>query len=246
MTRLTNVTLRRSCLALLLLGTLLAAQGVVAQTACCRLPDLGSGTIDMAPLCPDGYAWAFTLQGSLPVGTTIEFAGALFVISSNEIPGGALGGTQSAFDGTVTVTIWGTGTLLGFNRFISIPVSGIMDMAPRTPGDAVQDFACDLFSLQGALFGDPDFCILQIEAGANFGRPSPGNTTLTRVGGPGTDFLVDSFFDIDYRIDWQGCPGSVLDGFGGVTEDQTYIYTCEFPVGAETGTWGEIKSMYAD
>ena len=48
--------------------------------------------------------------------------------------------------------------------------------------------------------------------------PSPGETTLTRLGPPGSDFAVDSFFDIHHEIDFQGAPGSVLEGFAGTTE----------------------------
>jgi hypothetical protein len=70
-----------------------------------------------------------------------------------------------------------------------------------------------MFLLQGELFGDPDFCTLRITAGAGNGLPSPGHTTLTRL--PSGDFAVDSFFDITYRIEFQGCPGSPLQGMAG-------------------------------
>jgi len=249
MTRMTTVTHRKSWLATLLLAAmLLVAQAALAQTSsCCRLPDNGNGTVDMAPLCPDGYAWDFTLQGNLPVGTTIEFTGALVVQSTVEAPGGFMGGTEATFDGIVDVSVEGTGLLDGFTRSIDIPVTGVMVTSPRNPGDAVQDFDTELLSLQGQLFGDPDFCTLVIEAGSDFGLPSPGHTTLTRVGPPGGDFTVDSFFDIVYRIDFQGCPGSILEGMGGITQDEDHIFTCEDPVPVETtGTWGDIKSMYAD
>jgi hypothetical protein len=63
------------------------------------------------------------------------------------------------------------------------------------------------------LFGDPDFCDLQVTSGSAFGLPSPGHTTLTKLGDG--RYHVDSFFDITYRIDWSGCPGSPLDGLSG-------------------------------
>ena len=71
----------------------------------------------------------------------------------------------------------------------------------------------DIFSLQGAIFGDPDFDLIQIRAGTNFGLPSPGATTLTEL--PGGDFQVDSFFDVFYEIEFVGEPGSDLEGFAG-------------------------------
>jgi hypothetical protein len=71
--------------------------------------------------------------------------------------------------------------------------------------------------MQGDIIGDPDFSTLQIVAGTDFGLPSPGHTTLTRLGPPASDFQVDSFFDITYQIDFTGAPGSVLQNRSGVT-----------------------------
>jgi hypothetical protein len=142
--------------------------------------------------------------------------------------------------------VTGTGDLEGFQRLLFVPVSGQMDLAPRNPGDAVQDFDNELVSLSGELFGDPDFCQLGINAGSDFGLPSPGHTTLTRDGPPGSDFQVDSFFDIAYRIEFAGCPGSILEGSSGVTEDEGFITTCEEPVAAQRRAWSDIKSRYAD
>ncbi len=49
------------------------------------------------------------------------------------------------------------------------------------------------------------------------------STTLTRLGGIGTDFHVDSFFDVSYEIDFVGAPGSILDGMAGTTVDVARI-----------------------
>ncbi len=40
-----------------------------------------------------------------------------------------------------------------------------------------------MYRLQGELVGDPDFCTLNITAGTDYGLPSPGQTTLTDLGG---------------------------------------------------------------
>ena len=81
------------------------------------------------------------------------------------------------------------------------------------PGDAIQGFDTELQYLSGELFGDPDFCTLRIDAVP----PAPGHTTLTDLGGG--VYAVDSFFDITFDVTWQGCPGSVIDGFGGADQD---------------------------
>jgi hypothetical protein len=70
--------------------------------------------------------------------------------------------------------------------------------------------------IQGQLTGDPDFDLLRITAGSSFGLPSPGHTTLTRQGPPGSGWAVDSFFDITYRIDFVGT-GGTLGGHSGST-----------------------------
>jgi hypothetical protein len=63
--------------------------------------------------------------------------------------------------------------------------------------------------------GDPDFDLLRITAGSSFGMPSPGHTTLTQL--PGSNWSVDSFFDITYRIDFIGAPGGPFGGMSGST-----------------------------
>ena len=65
------------------------------------------------------------------------------------------------------------------------------------------------------LAGDPDFDLLRITAGTDFGMPSPGHTTLRKQ--PGGDWAVDSFFDITYRIDFVGHPGGHVGGMSGST-----------------------------
>ncbi len=132
-----------------------------------------------------------------------------------EVPGGSLGGNGDCFESTLDLTVSGTGDLTGFNRHLFVPPFTEVHTAPCTLGDPVQSFAADMFRLHGELFGDPDFCTFRVMGGTDFGLPSPGHTILTDLGN-GT-FNVDSFFDVTYEIEFEGCPGSQLDGYAGIT-----------------------------
>ncbi len=222
--------LKRSAVAALVV--LMLPAWAAAQDPCV-VADPGTGTVTLPPagcdyLSPDEV---HMIIDGLPPNTTIELAPIHLDFICHEqgggpplpqefcnTPGGNLGGEIETFDSTLQFTITGTGDLAGFSRLISVPAQCEVHSGPRTAGDPVQDFDTEMVSLQGAIFGDPDFDSLTITAGSAFGLPSPGHTTLTREGAPGTAFVVDSFFDITYQIDFVGAPGSVLSGMAGSTQ----------------------------
>lgn len=103
---------------------------------------------------------------------------------------------------------------LSNGRMLNLAVNVETHTSPRTPGNPVQSFDTEMFRLQGQLPpGDPDFDLLRITAGSDFGLPSPGHTTLTQQ--PDGNWAIDSFFDITYRIDFVGAPGGPLAGQSG-------------------------------
>jgi hypothetical protein len=79
------------------------------------------------------------------------------------------------------------------------------------------------------MLANADFDSLRITAGSAHGLPSPGQTTLTRLGPPGSDWDVNGFFDISYEITFVGAPGGALDGLSGSTADTLRIRVGEPP-----------------
>jgi len=203
----------------LVLAVLLLA--VPASADVCVAPDRGDGTIDLPAMCPyvteDG---TMDIIDGLPPGTEINSVATLHAFTGiSTVNGGMLGGEMQHFDAQLLMEMTGSGSLLGFSRTLSVPVSVEMHSGPRNPGDPVQTFPIIVFNLYGELYGDPDFCELRVFAGNEFGLPSPGETELTEL--PGGDFDVESFFDITYRIEFTGCPGSIIDGYSGATTATT-------------------------
>lgn len=209
---------------------------------CCTVEDIaGTAGLPPAGCMYQSYSEPWEIVDGLPEGTTIELDVTLrdFVCCNANCPlctvnlppgeceteGGVLGGHAECFESTLQLEVRGTGDLADFRRTLSVPVFCEVHTGPRSPGDPVQTFSAEMYRFQGELFGDPDFCTLRVRAGQALGLPSPGETTLTKQ--PSGDFAVDSFFDITYEIEFEGCPASLLEDLSGTTKMTGRISICE-------------------
>jgi len=218
----------------------------------CVVSDNGSGTADLPPAgCTyttptddmqiiDGLPPATTIDIDASQGNFVCPAGGTGVCSFAQgttcaWAGGSLSGMKSCADADLFMPMVGTGSLLGFLRNIPLPVSMEIHTAPRTNGDPVQSFDTVLYRMFGQIVGDPDFDLLRVVGGTDFGLPSPGHTTLTQL--PGGTWAVDSFFDITYRIDFVGAPGGPLAGrSGSTTGTARFTTSTAFPSPVCVGT----------
>lgn len=126
------------------------------------------------------------------------------------LPGGNLNGQIERFDSTLVLTISGIGGLEGHTTTVELPTRCETHTGPRDTAADFQRFDTEMVALEGSIQGHPDFEYLRIVAGSANGLPSPGSTTLTRK--ENGDFLVDSRFFMNYRIEFRGAPGSWLQG----------------------------------
>jgi len=209
-----------------ILMTSFAPQAISAEPLFCLAPDRGDGTVE-GPITSCFYVndpdEPWNIIDGLSPGDTILIDVLLHDYDNIVIsPGGGLGGEiEESSPALLQLSMQGTGTLASFNRNIFMQVQMEADTAPRTLGDSVQTFPNDMVRLEGSIFGDPDFDELHIRAGSDLGLPSPGQTTLTEL--PSGDFVVDSFFDVFYEIQFIGAPGSILDSFRGTTQGTSTI-----------------------
>ncbi len=184
---------------------------------------IGTNIDGSVNLPPEGAACEYLSEtdvhmiiDGLPPGTEVKVSvlhGGFTSISRN--PGGVLGGEIETFDSTIRLQMEGTGSLAGFNRTIDLNAPTEINTGPSFGPTADQFIEAEMRSIQSdPLVGDPDFRSLSVVAGTANALDGPGGTILEQIG---SDFDVDSAFSVEYRISFQGAPGSVLEGVGGTT-----------------------------
>ena len=195
------------------------ALAVPAHAVVCTIGPAG----DLPPQCfgGDGYLSPndvhHILMGLPPGNEILIGAEHLDFFNISRAPDGT-GGEIENFNSALFLHMQTSGPdLPPYNRFLTMQTQDQTHVfADTNPTPNIRSHPTDFLGLQGQLPpGDPDFDLLRVTAGSAFSMPSPGHTTLARL--PGGNWNVDSFFDIEYRIDFTGAPGGPFSGMSGST-----------------------------
>lgn len=235
-----NKLLCQSFVSAVFFGLYFFASALHTQAACVA-PDNGGGTANVPEACVYSGEVAMHIIDGLPLGTTIDFIAPRLANHTNVVRNTTATGDEVVFETElVSLSLTGTGSLAGFNRVLSIPIAYTQVLnAPHALGP-VQSFNSELQALLGQITGDPDFDLLRITGGSNMGLPSPGVTTLTQAG---SNWNVDSFFDISYRIDFVGAPSGALSGMSGSTTQTTRFTATDSAVPLPAAGWLFITGL---
>ncbi len=232
---------------LVMLGLL--AFSAAAHAQCCIVADNGAGTATLPPITTGAtcvYLGTSEITAGLPAGTTIQIVTTFgFFINQNEYAGGWLGGTVSEWEGLCEMQMTGTGALSGFSHTVQIPLTGVqnnmMEWGPRTAYAPVQSAAADVYRFFGQTFTHPQFDLLRVVGGNDFGMPSPGQIQLVQSGG---GWAVSGYFDLAHRIDFVGSSTGSLAGYSGSTMVQRRFEICPGTVAEQDMSWSQLKAMY--
>ncbi len=123
--------------------------------------------------------------------------------------GGILNGEIERFDSTLVLDIEGINELQGVTATIKVPAHCETHIGPRDEKADFQRFDTMMYDLQGTT-SDENFESVKVVAGLANGLPSPGSTTMTRNRDGG--FLVNSSFQMNFRIEMVGRAGGRFDG----------------------------------
>ena len=184
------------------------------------LPESGEGSIVWPPVTSEGRpglteGW-FAAQRLAPARALLVRMNLRATPGADMYPGSPLGGGLSVGNDMLELEVFGEGAWSSFHRTITVPVQTFINWGPEANHQPKQGRAADLYFLYGELAADPDFSLLRISGGTGFGMPSLGHTTIEKQANG--DWKLDSGYDLTYRIEWSGAPGSALAGQGGTTQ----------------------------
>ena len=132
--------------------------------------------------------------------------------------GGVFNGSVDTFQSEIEIEVTGTGPLEGYAGTVSVSAKCEAHAGPWSVDEKPISFETEMMRIEGELAegSDSDFSYLRITGGSENGFPSPGHTTATTQ--DGETYVVDSVFEMGYRIEYVGAEGGPLEGYRGEFE----------------------------
>ena len=138
-------------------------------------------------------------------------------VEGRKAPGGLYNGTISQFNSKMEFQLVGINENEGYTRTIILDVDCEAHAGPWNPDDSVISFDTHMVRLEGSIGdNDPDFESLRIIGGLDNGYESPGHQTAVRQE-DGT-YMLDSMFEIGFRLEYVGAAGGPFEGYAGTSE----------------------------
>lgn len=205
--------------ALLLVGALAAAAGG-NERHLARIKKSPDGSVSLKQIAGyTGYASDAEYHAQIKELTDPQAIAALKAKHrqlniTQELEGGILNGKIEIGDSVVTFDVTGGGTLAGFHHVFTMPAKFQVDSAPHRPGAEIDTFETNMVRIEGE--GSDDlFESIRLVGGTANGYPSPGQMSLISKG---DEVIVDSFFNVGFRLEMKGAKGGAFDGLDNTVE----------------------------
>jgi hypothetical protein len=233
------VTLALIGLAVALLSVAPASAAV--QQSPCKVTVNSDGSVTLPPancayVTPNQL---HALLREIKPGTTvmIDIKHLRFLCKGGSVPleycstkGGPLGGEVEQFDSTLQITTTVINEDTGdVTTGISNVSAGVkIATGPQSPDVVGTEgtIAAEMLNMQGVGGGDGMFSYIAITAGRENGYPSPGTISVQSSNGstvPGDTAVLDSKFNIGFRIDLVGSDDGPLGGIAVSYEDNATV-----------------------
>lgn len=204
----------------LFLAGALAAMGAGTERKLAKVKKLPDGTVPLKQVAnyndyqdnDDYHAQLKNLTDPEAIAKLKAKHGQLNI--TQELNGGMLNGKIEIGNSVVTFDVTGGGTLTGFHHVFTMPATFEVHSAPNKPGAEIDTFETNMYRMEGQ-GSDDVFDSIHLVAGTANGYPSPGQMTFISQG---DSVLVDSFFNIGFRLEIRGAKGGPFEGFADTVE----------------------------
>lgn len=209
-----------AAVSLLLAGALAASAAEVQERHLARVKKQPDGTVPLKQVAGyTGYDSDKEYHAKIKNLTDPQAIAALKakhfqLVVGPELNGGILNGTIEIGDSVVQFDVTGGGTLTGFHHVFTMPAKFEVHSAPHKPGADIDTFETNMYRIEGS-GSDDVFASLRLVGGTGNGYPSPGQMTLISKG---DEVVVDSFFNVGFRLEFTGAKGGPFEGVSDAVE----------------------------